>query len=151
MDNLLWTTKRNQQLDGLSKIISVKWCSQWGFGKNSLRLQNTGCGLMEKWLFLKDSSKEVLRPMILTMMRWILPFFKARKNFISILVWYFGKDGFSHNSSGKAALIFDCQTQGFDLLSTWLGRLLSEENLVLLDFLCPTSDYPSQVFVTMPV
>lgn len=27
------------------------------------------------------------------------------KNTISVLVWYFGKDGFSHNSSGKAGLL----------------------------------------------
>ena len=30
------------------------------------------------------------------------------QNSIAILVWYFGKDGFSHHSSGKAGLVFDC-------------------------------------------
>jgi hypothetical protein len=36
---------------------------------------------------------------------------------VAILLWYFGKDGFSHHSSGKAALLFDCQAPGFKLLS----------------------------------
>ena len=39
------------------------------------------------------------------------------KNDIAILMWYFGKDGFSHNSSGKAGLLFDCQTEHFKILS----------------------------------
>ena len=43
----------------------------------------------------------------------IAGFLKEGENKIAILVWYFGKDGFSHNSSGKAALIFDCQTPQF--------------------------------------
>ena len=38
-------------------------------------------------------------------------------NDIAILLWYFGKDGFSHNSSGKAALIFECITPAFEILS----------------------------------
>lgn len=38
-----------------------------------------------------------------------------------MLLWYFGKPSFSHNDSGKAGLIFDCQTADFDILSdeTW--------------------------------
>lgn len=47
----------------------------------------------------------------------ISPFLQKGDNSIAILSWYFGKDGFSHNSSGKAALIFDCQTTQFELLS----------------------------------
>lgn len=47
----------------------------------------------------------------------IAPFLKQGANSISILVWYFGKDGFSHNSSGKSALIFDCQNTNFELIS----------------------------------
>jgi len=38
-------------------------------------------------------------------------------NSISILCWYFGKDGFSHNSSGKAGLIFECIDRGIELIS----------------------------------
>jgi hypothetical protein len=74
----------------------------------------------------------------------IAPFLKQGKNVISILVWYFGKDGFSHNSSGKAALIFDCQTQGFDLLSdlTWKASIRREfgtAGLPLPNFRLPES------------
>lgn len=34
------------------------------------------------------------------------PYLKKGNNQLAILVWYFGKNGFSHNSSGKAALFF---------------------------------------------
>ena len=47
----------------------------------------------------------------------ISPYLKAGVNNISLLVWYFGKEGFSHKSSGKAGLIFDCQTPDFKLIS----------------------------------
>lgn len=36
-------------------------------------------------------------------------FFKQGKNDVSVLMWYFGKDGFSHNSSGTAGLYLDIQ------------------------------------------
>jgi alpha-L-rhamnosidase len=48
------------------------------------------------------------------------------KNTIAILLWYFGKEGFSHNSSGKAALFFDCSGEnGFRLVSneTWKAKV----------------------------
>lgn len=46
------------------------------------------------------------------------------ENSIALLMWYFGKDGFSHNSSGKAGLLFDCQAEQFKILSdgTWLCK-----------------------------
>lgn len=49
----------------------------------------------------------------------IAPFLKAGKNEIDVLVWYFGKDGFSHKSSGKAAL--QCRAADINLVtdSTW--------------------------------
>src|SRR5690606_4290754 len=47
----------------------------------------------------------------------IAPFLKIGQNTISIKLSYFGKEGFSHKSSGKAALIFDCQSEEFSLLS----------------------------------
>lgn len=57
----------------------------------------------------------------------VAPYLKKGKNIISILVWYFGKDGFSHKSSGKGALLFDCQTPEFNIMSNrdWQGRILS--------------------------
>jgi len=38
-------------------------------------------------------------------------------NTIAVLVWYFGKHGFSHKSSGKAGLVFDADIDGKPLLS----------------------------------
>lgn len=51
----------------------------------------------------------------------IAPYLKVGDNTIAVLVWYFGKQGFSHNSSGKAGLLFDCQAPGVEILSdnTW--------------------------------
>lgn len=51
----------------------------------------------------------------------IAPYLKVGDNTIAVLVWYFGKQGFSHNSSGKAGLLFDCQAPGIEILSdhTW--------------------------------
>jgi len=58
----------------------------------------------------------------------IAPFLTKGANSISILVWYFGKDGFSHNNSGKAALLFDCQASNFELLSdtSWKASIRRE-------------------------
>jgi len=51
----------------------------------------------------------------------IAPNLKDGKNTIIALVCYFGKDGFSHKSSGKAGLLFDCQAPFLSILSdkTW--------------------------------
>jgi len=51
----------------------------------------------------------------------LTPYLKTGRNMLALLVWYFGKDGFSHKSSGKAGLLFDCQTPHFSILSdkTW--------------------------------
>lgn len=47
----------------------------------------------------------------------IAPYLQRGGNRVAVLVWYFGKHGFSHNSSGQAGLLFDCQTAEFDLVS----------------------------------
>ena len=47
----------------------------------------------------------------------IAPFLKKGTNTIAILVCYFGKDGFSHISSGKAGLLFDCIAPGLEIVS----------------------------------
>ncbi len=51
----------------------------------------------------------------------LTPYLKKGNNNVSLLNWYFGKDGYSHISSGKAGLIFECITPVFKLLSdkTW--------------------------------
>jgi hypothetical protein len=37
----------------------------------------------------------------------LAPYLKTGKNTVAVLVRYFGKDGFSHKSSGRSGLIFD--------------------------------------------
>ncbi len=74
----------------------------------------------------------------------IAPYLQKGDNTIAILVWYFGKDGFSHNSSGKAALIFDYQAPGFELLSdaSWKASIRREfgtAGLPLPNFRLPES------------
>lgn len=47
----------------------------------------------------------------------LAPYLRTGKNTIAILVWHFGKDGFSHKNSGRSGLIFDLQASGLELLS----------------------------------
>ena len=49
------------------------------------------------------------------------PHLKQGENTIAVLLWYFGKHGFSHKSSGKPGLLFDAEIDGVKLLSdgTW--------------------------------
>lgn len=47
----------------------------------------------------------------------LTPHLRKGDNTIAALLWYFGKHGFSHNSSGKAGLIFDAEIDGAVLLS----------------------------------
>jgi hypothetical protein len=51
----------------------------------------------------------------------IAPWLQEGENIVSIKLLYFGKEGFAHNSSGKAGLIFFSQAPGFCLKSdrTW--------------------------------
>jgi hypothetical protein len=53
----------------------------------------------------------------------IAPFLKTGKNSIAVLVWYFGKDGFSHKSSGEAGLVFECEKLGLISNGEWLTHL----------------------------
>ena len=43
---------------------------------------------------------------------------KKGDNTIAVLVWYYGKHGFSHKSSGKSGLVFDAAIDGQQLLSS---------------------------------
>ncbi|MBN2819499.1 MAG: hypothetical protein JXP36_11045 [Bacteroidales bacterium] len=47
----------------------------------------------------------------------IAPYLVKGKNNISVLGWYFGKDGFSHFNSGKFGFLFECITPDFKILS----------------------------------
>lgn len=47
----------------------------------------------------------------------IAPYLTEGGNTIAVLVWHFGKDGFSHINSGKAALLFEAIAPGIEILS----------------------------------
>ncbi len=53
----------------------------------------------------------------------IAPFLRTGKNQIAILVWFFGKDGFSHFSSGKMGLFFDVKELNIVSDKKWLARI----------------------------
>jgi alpha-L-rhamnosidase len=46
---------------------------------------------------------------------------KRGKNTICVLVWFWGKDGFSHKNSGKSALLFDLKVQNKFQKIEWVG------------------------------
>lgn len=47
----------------------------------------------------------------------LTPYLKAGANTVAAMVWYWGKDGFSHNSSGQAGFLFDARIDGLSLIS----------------------------------
>ena len=75
----------------------------------------------------------------------ITSYLKKGKNTFAVLVWYFGKDGFSHKSSGKSGLLFDVQTDAFNILSdatwkTWLHPAFTETNAPHPNYRLPESN-----------
>lgn len=56
----------------------------------------------------------------------IAPYLKPGNNDIRLLLWHFGKPGFSHVNSGRSGMIFDAAAIGLVSDSTWKSmRLLS--------------------------
>ncbi len=55
----------------------------------------------------------------------IAPYLTAGDNQIAVLVWFFGKDGFSHRNSGKMGLFFEVDESDLKISSdkTWLARI----------------------------
>ena len=55
----------------------------------------------------------------------IAPFLTQGKNQIAVLVWFFGREGFSHKSSGKLGLFFEAQAEGVKINSdsSWFARV----------------------------
>lgn len=53
----------------------------------------------------------------------IAPYLRQGDNTVAVLLWYFGKSGFSHKSSGKAGLLFDAQNDRVSIVSddSWQG------------------------------
>ncbi|MBK5719416.1 glycoside hydrolase [Dysgonomonas sp. Marseille-P4677] len=55
----------------------------------------------------------------------LAPFLKKGKNEIAVLLWHFGKDGFSHKNSGKAGFIMHSGQDGINLSTdhSWLCKM----------------------------
>ena len=53
----------------------------------------------------------------------IAPYLKRGENKLALLLWYFGKDGFSHKGSGEAQLWFSCPSIGLQSDESWLSRI----------------------------
>lgn len=55
----------------------------------------------------------------------ISSYLRQGNNSLAVLLWYFGKDGFSHNSSGRAGLLFESISNDFTLISdkSWLADI----------------------------
>jgi alpha-L-rhamnosidase len=49
----------------------------------------------------------------------LAPYVRKGKNTVAILVWYFGKEGFSHKSSGKAGLYIESEAPSLNSNKTW--------------------------------
>lgn len=47
----------------------------------------------------------------------IAPYLKSGDNVIAVLVWHFGRAGFSHQNSGTAAMLFEAVGDGVEILS----------------------------------
>ena len=47
----------------------------------------------------------------------IAPYLQSGENTIAVLVWHFGKSGFSHVNSGLAALLFEAVAPGIEIVS----------------------------------
>ena len=53
----------------------------------------------------------------------LVPFLRKGENRIALLLWYFGRQGFSHKDSGQAQLYFDCPAAGIKTDSSWICRV----------------------------
>ncbi|VGO13007.1 hypothetical protein PDESU_01561 [Pontiella desulfatans] len=55
----------------------------------------------------------------------LAPYLKEGDNTVAVMVWYFGRHGYSHKSSGMPGLVFDAEIDGKPLLSdeTWKAML----------------------------
>ncbi len=53
----------------------------------------------------------------------LAPYLSEGTNKIAVLVWFFGKDGFSHKNSGKAGLIIKSDIEALNTNATWVGKI----------------------------
>lgn len=72
-------------------------------------------------------------------------YLQTGKNQIALLVWYFGKDGFSHKSSGQPGLIFEAHSPDFELISNaswkaWQNKAFQNTEAPFPNFRLPESN-----------
>ena len=53
----------------------------------------------------------------------LAPYLRSGTNQIALLLWYFGKSGFSHTDSGKSGLIFSAPAIGLHSDASWMSRI----------------------------
>jgi hypothetical protein len=53
----------------------------------------------------------------------LAPYLRKGENQLALLLWYFGKSGFSHLDSGRAQLWFDCPAAGIVSDASWFCRV----------------------------
>ena len=55
----------------------------------------------------------------------LAPHLKPGPNTLAILLWHFGKEGFTHKDSGQSALLFQLESKGLKLMSdaSWKARI----------------------------
>ena len=53
----------------------------------------------------------------------LTPYLKKGNNQIAVLLWYFGKSGFSHTDSGKSGILFSADAIGLYSGRNWLSRI----------------------------
>ncbi|XLS29630.1 alpha-L-rhamnosidase C-terminal domain-containing protein [Flavobacteriaceae bacterium M23B6Z8] len=75
----------------------------------------------------------------------IATYLKEGKNKLAVLVWYFGKDGFSHKSSGKPGLFFQANGKNFELKSddswkAWQNKAFKNTEAPFPNFRLPESN-----------
>ncbi len=67
----------------------------------------------------------------------LAPYLKKGTNKIAVLLWYFGKDGFSHKSSGKAGLLFDLHSDACSILSDGSWQTMIHPSILPWDGIQP--------------
>ncbi|HWI57610.1 MAG TPA: hypothetical protein VNZ22_10305, partial [Bacillota bacterium] len=55
----------------------------------------------------------------------LAPHLRRGANHVAVLVWFFGKEGFSHHSSGQSGLLFQLEADGLRVVSdaSWQTRV----------------------------
>jgi alpha-L-rhamnosidase len=63
-------------------------------------------------------------------------------NTVAVLAWYFGKDGFSHNSSGQPGLVFEASCDGLKIISDTSWKMKQSPAFSMADGIQPNRRLP---------